>query len=227
MVRTRTLHRYFCVVGPRPKGQPPPQLTRHSYAYAFGRGPGLPGSTYWPGISYYYLCAFREEGLCVRAMSVSGGVWLQAGNPDYDHWREVRDVFATPVRASDRIVNIVCAPLGLPLGAPRSGRDMKRGAIADGIGPAEKLYRPATALAGLYTEGVRNIAITGMQRGQYPHEGETDVLAEYDIVCAPRPCDERELQRLNVRCGYWAPEFFAKLLKSMEDDPMSAQDGTA
>ena len=187
----RTLHRYFCVVGPRRDAE-----------------------GYWPGIAYRYLVALRAAELKVRAISASGGVTLQAGemNRDYDHWREIRDVFATPMDPDDCVVNVVCAPLGMPLGTP-------------GKKKREVVYRPATALAGLYTDGLRNIAITGVQRGQNAQEGEVAALRQYQIVCVPRACDQRALEALDVPCFFWAPRFLATLLKIMEDDTMH-RDGT-
>ncbi|MCJ7796361.1 MAG: hypothetical protein MUQ56_06285, partial [Thermoleophilia bacterium] len=104
-------------------------------------------------------------------------------------------------------VNVVCVPLGIPLGKQVMARDLVVPLALSGIeppvvkGPGEAVYEPQTAIAGLHTSGMVNVAITG----RLPTaalgpliEGDVSFLAgsrNYDLVLCP------QMQDVTWLCG--------------------------
>ena len=153
-----------------------------------------PGAAGDPG--HAYLVALAATGIRIRALPIG-----PAAMSSEKRWSEVVELFTTPM--SIPFVNIVCAPMGMPLGAPTSMRAFggtqdlvkQEGATTDVmVFPAELravlgdskdapdiMYEPTTALAGLHTEGCRNIAIVA---GGKPMRQDIAALARYDAVIA-------------------------------------------
>ncbi len=103
-----------------------------------------------------------------------------------------------------RYANVVCAPPNFLMGTRIiKGRD---GLSPDSPGAeGEIAYEPATALSGLFTVGVPNIAIT-MPRPKPPEPSEIRALARYDAVISPTEADAEALRALGVPASCVPPE---------------------
>jgi hypothetical protein len=168
---------------------------------------------YWcvigPGIPRYYLAAFKEA-FQVRAIPI-GGMFV-GGLPG--DWAELNSCFTGEIQ--EPYVNVVCAPPGLMLGTSKKASDMQlsphemarfTGAPRPPIPQDqrdEEIYTPQTALVGLRTEGVRNIAITAAIPTP-PDEHEIEALKKYDQVLCATLEDAVELAKLDVPASYGAP----------------------
>ena len=132
------------------------------------------------GIAFSYLKAIDDTGLGVRIMPVGLALF------DRLPWSEMPHVFTASI--SEPFINVVCVPQGVTLGAPA---DAKQFALPDGDqdlaiagdGPGEGNYKPETAIIGLYTDNVFNVAIVDW-------EGEVDqaelyTLCRYSRVICP------------------------------------------
>jgi hypothetical protein len=146
-------------------------------------------------LGFDYLDAFDKTALGVLACPI--GMAYFAAEP----WSDVGRLFMG--RPAARYVNVVCAPPNLLMGqrlrasdAPVLGSDGEVRAIPSGK-TESIIYEPQTALAGLYTVGVPNVAIT-MARPRPPEDHEIRALAQYDAVLCPSSSGTEELQRLGV-----------------------------
>jgi hypothetical protein len=155
-----------------------------------------------------YLQALVDTGIPTLAIPI-GGAFVGGLPPE---WRALSGTFITDLEHP--YVNIVCAPPGLLMGSPLRASDMQLSAperaqlVSDGLNvpPApvaqgaeadELIYVPQTALSGLYTVGVPNIAITDT-RPKPPDAHEIRALAQYDRVCCHSQGDWKALTRLGV-----------------------------
>ena len=166
--------RYFCVVGPT----------------------GLRIAD----LGYRYLCELVRARVRVRALPIgAAGVFGTERR-----WYELGEVFTRPMALP--FMNVVCVSCGYMLGNKTSASTF---ASAEALSPelrqilgpmagaksADVDYEPHTALASLYTVGVKNVAIvTGM-----PDEHERAVLEKYDLVIWPDAEEELELRRQGGR----------------------------
>lgn len=180
--------RFFCCVAPGPVGEVP---LRYLEALV---GTGIPTMTAPIGLAF---------------MGVMG-----------PRWQALSHTFTTEL--VQPYVNIVCAPPGLLMGSPIRASDMQLSGperaelLSDGLAlpPApteqgddadEVVYKPQTALAGLYTVGVPNIAITDT-RPKPPDTNELRALGRYDAVCCSSIADADALRRLGVDAEFRAPD---------------------
>jgi hypothetical protein len=161
-----------------------------------------------------YLAAIDATRLGVRACPI-GPAFLMAGL-----WPKFQNLFLGVFDVAKTYVNIVCAPPNLLMGTTlraadvMPNRDEKSRLIqgpklplAEGtkIEPHEPIYKAQTALAGLYTVGVPNVAIT-MARPKPPDEHEIAALLKYDAVLAPSDKDADDLGMLGVPAIYLPAE---------------------
>ncbi len=157
------------------------QAARIRYSAMLGIDTPLPAAS--------YLRALDATGLGVRVLSLLGGMvdLKQLNAHAVAPWAHV-GLFTAPV--AERYVNIVAAPPGLMLGDAMRAVDMRvpfgktshpnPHPIAD---KNEVVYTPQTALAGRYTVGVPNVAITCAPTADAelaPHE--RAALAQYSAV---------------------------------------------
>jgi hypothetical protein len=159
---------------------PPARVRYHCLAV-----PGQRGSQ--PSLGLDVLLALRRAGLAVRALSI-GPAFLA-----WPPWSDHLDVFAAEL--APRYVNVVCAPPGLYLGVPmRASEDHGR---KSEIKASDRIYRPPTALTGLHTVGVPNVAVT-MPRPRPPDQHELVALRLYDAVLCPDPAGAVEFMELGL-----------------------------
>jgi len=151
---------------------------------------------WWPDIAWRYAIALRSLGLRMLAL---GGAQFQfyipkaQQDPTIRHWQTLADEFVAELAPT--FVNVVCAPVGLPLGTIRETKELGT------------VYTPDTALHGLLTVGVRNIAITAARREKFdgsvePTEitpREVTALKQYDAVISPYEADVDTLGQAGVR----------------------------
>ena len=104
-------------------------------------------------IGFLYLHAIAESPHGVT-MAPIGPAFLMM-----PPWNQCAHLFGKPVAPLEEIVNIVCAPRGLLMGAK----------FGD--------YEPQTAFEGLYTDKVPNVAIVAPGG-----TGDVETLAQYDLV---------------------------------------------
>ncbi len=192
--------RFFCCVAPGPVGEVP---LRYLEALV---GTGIPTLTAPIGLAF---------------MGVMG-----------PRWQALSHTFTTEL--VEPYVNIVCAPPGLLMGSPIRASDMQMSAseraelISDGLAlppaPAEHgedadeiVYVPHTALAGLYTVGVPNIAITDT-RPKPPDANEIRALAQYNRVVCSNTKDVVALRALGVDADKREPDArrWGYLLRDLE-----------
>lgn len=147
-----------------------------------------------PGLHLGFDCllALHQAGIAVRALSI-GPAFLA-----YPPWNALYKLFEAELD-DEFYVNIVCAPPNLSLGAPMRAHEVAapqdaRLARATDSNP---VYRPQTALAGLHTVGVPNIAIT-MPRPKPPSATEIVILNHYDVVLCPSASMTVELLEAGV-----------------------------
>lgn len=126
-------------------------MSEASIRYACLTSPGMDA-----GIAFRYLKAIDDTGLGVRIMPVGLALF------DRLPWSEMPHVFTASI--SDPFINVVCVPLRVTLGAPASAEqfalpdeDQDLAIAGDGLG--EGSYEPETAIKGLHTDNVFNVAI--------------------------------------------------------------------
>jgi hypothetical protein len=157
-------------------------------------------------LPFAYLEALHGTGRALRAQSIG-----MAAFDAERRWYRLAHLFATPMWSP--FVNVVCARPGLMLGtampvsalAPTRDSDTQAalGALERALGgpitERERLiYQPKTALVGLYTVGVKNVAITSAAPD--PSALELEALARYDAVVTVGTGDrDRLLQLLGER----------------------------
>lgn len=129
-------------------------------------------------LGFDVLLALHQAGIAVRALSI-GPAFLM-----HPPWNALYKLFEAEL--DENYVNIVCAPPNLSLGAPMRAHEVAapqdvRFARATDSNP---VYRPQTALAGLHTVGVPNIAIT-LPRPKPPSPAEITILNHYNVVLCP------------------------------------------
>ena len=183
-----TIYRYFCAVEP-----------------------GCP----WSVVAHQYAEALREAGLSVRLIAIGGSYLMEPSKLDgpegrahadgFAPWRRLAPLFGTPIGADDTVVNVVCAPAGMLLGPQKT--------LDDG----QVVYEPKTALSGLHTPGMKNVAITGCVPGgpEFDHD-EAGALKRYELVACPSCDDMHDLRAFGVNTAFWPPDELATLLRTPE-----------
>ena len=185
--------------------------------------PGPPGE-----VPRRYLKALIATGIPTLTVPI-GMAFMGTAGPQ---WQKLSGTFTTALE--EPYVNIVCAPPGLLMGSPIRASDMqispaeRAELVCDGLAvpPApsavgddasELIYTPQTALAGLYTVGVPNIAITDT-RPKPPDANEIRALAQYDRVVGPNRSDRDALVDVGVAAEWLPPqhEQWSPLLKRLE-----------
>jgi hypothetical protein len=157
-------------------------------------------------LGYDYLEAFDKTELGVRACPI-GPAFLMS-----EPWIKLNHLFHIGQIAKS-YVNVVCAPPNLLMGTrlrvtdvkapsrlPSPGEETKPFALSapiPGAASEDVVYEPQTALGGLFTVGVPNIAIT-MPRPKPPDEDEVRALCQYDAVLAPTADDASTLRHLGI-----------------------------
>jgi len=162
-------------------------------------------------LGFDYLEAFDKTGLGVRACPI-GPAFLMSGG-----WPKLTPLFFIGQNAK-RYVNVVCAPPGLFMGHVLRAIDVKpppdvlKSSLvsSEDTNPDAKdieriIYDPQTALSGLFTVGVPNIAVT-MPKPKLPDEKETSVLRRYDAVLCPTVEDANALRQLGIIAFQMPPE---------------------
>ncbi|MCC7024636.1 MAG: hypothetical protein IT338_17545 [Thermomicrobiales bacterium] len=148
--------------------------------------------------AHAYLVALAQTGRPLRAQPI--------GLAQFDcepRWWQVTRLFTRPM--GTRFVNVVCARPGLALGVRLPARALRPQGADDplrelerAIGPLpdapDDVYQPELALAGLYTVGCRNVAITSATPP--PSDVELAALHRYDLVIATSPDDRDRLRDL-------------------------------
>jgi hypothetical protein len=197
MTRTRTTTniRMFCPLGPR----------------------DLEAESWWPDVSYKYVCALRAAGLEPRVIPIGGmqlgGMTHVEHDRAWRHWKRMGDDGLFTRGLTARFVNIVCAPVGLEVGSNLTMRDFAKPPQVPGRDPAagredEVVCESTSALAALWTADMVNIAITGFTDESVAVQ---DVLAlkKYSLVLCPTMRDVTELGRSEVDAKWYAPARFA------------------
>jgi len=167
-------------------------------------------------MGYDYLEALHETGLGVRACPIGAAVFLM----DVP-WNKINHLFMGGETGAS-FVNIVCTPPNLLMGAAMKASDVKP---PKGVGPSvgttsiapeETVYKPQTALSGLFTvgKGIKNIAIT-IPKPKPPDEHEIRALQLYDAVLTPNLADTMVFEALGISAMHMPPD--AKRLKELID----------
>lgn len=140
------------------------------------------------GIAFSYLKAIDATGLGVRIMPIGLALF------DRPPWSEMPQVFTASI--SEPFINVVCVPLGVTLGAPVSAAKFVEDNLEDSeaaLAPesmrievpvnVEGGYVPETAIKGLHTDNVFNVAIVdGISP---PSEEDAFALCRYSRVICP------------------------------------------
>jgi hypothetical protein len=79
----------------------------------------------------------------------------------------------------------------------------------------EVFYEPQTALAGIYTVGCKNVAITGIAP-KPPDSKEVSALRRYDAIIAPTEADRDALQAVGLEAMHVPPD--GPQLQTLLDD---------
>lgn len=168
---------------------------------------------WWPTLGYKYLVALRR-GFCVRAVPIGWAHFQLLDHPKWKHWKKVYDSFGCQL--VERPVNIVCCPGGIVMGRTMRVSDLAP-KLMDGV-PAflteregdgeEVVYEPGLALSVCFTDGLRNIAITGT-RPTTPNETELATLKRYDAVVTPTEDEAAFLSEAGVRAQCYTPRQLA------------------
>lgn len=132
--------------------------------------------------SIAYLAALAQTTWGVRALSIFG---MPA---PVGPWAPYAALFATPV--APVYLNVVCALPGMPMGTPRKASELAGsmrgpGGLTHAAGKDDVVYLPQTALAGLFTVGVKNVAITVPPPRDSISDEEWRALERYDLVVTP------------------------------------------
>jgi len=172
--------RFFCSVGPSNASVKP----------------------WWPDISFEYLSALTQAGIMVRALPI-GATYLQfPRTPEWDHWRTLQSVFYEPL--AEQYVNVVCCQPGVEM-----GKKMREGDFFPGAEHSKKhndvVYEPQTAIEGLWTAGMRNVAITNARPDDPPSRDEVETLKKYDAVLCPYGLDTLVLRSVGVIADHCPP----------------------
>ncbi len=186
------LVRYFCIVGPR--------------------------GHVWSDIAHSYLLALIESGISVRVLPIGSAMGFPRDDA-WGHWADVSEAFAGELVTG--YVNVVCCPAGQVTGRritgkafspPRvigvGGGEIPRHVLAVGARATDDVvYEPELALAGLRTDGKRNIAITGLgASGNAPCDAEVEALKGYAAVIAPTEDSAETLRLLGVTAYQYGAE---------------------
>lgn len=159
-------------------------------------------------LGFDYLEALEQTGLGVRACPI-GPAFLMA-----EPWIKLHHLFA-PGDFAQRHVNVVVAPPNLLMGTRLRVTDVVAPGRLPGPGEEtgelelsrarprlpgvdeEAVYEPQTALGGLFTVGIPNIAIT-MPRPRPPEDHEVRALCQYDAVLTPTSEDASTFRHLGI-----------------------------
>lgn len=170
----------------------------------------LPGDA--PQLGFDYLEALHQAGLAVKACPI-GPMFL------HGRWPELMHLFVGADMPDGRYVNVVCAPIGLPLGyaSTRAASGPPIG-VVPGVATRDRdvVYAPQTALAGLYTVGAPNVALVMAPRAE-PPGGELQALTRYQRVCAPTESEATKLHALGVAADAIPPQSLPTVLRAMVD----------
>ena len=190
--------------------------------YHFVWGPKRPKSVryrWWPDLGYKYLRAIMQAGYDVRAIPIGFAHFQVLNEKPWKHWKKVYEAFASS-RATTAGVNIVCAPLGFTMGRTVRLKDLAPQSI-DGVpgfltanntsDPEQVVYEPSTAIAGLWTEGFRNVAITGTVASDVT-ASDLEASRRYDLVLTPTQREVEQLKRLGVSAQSCTPREVEKCL---------------
>lgn len=158
------------------------------------------------GLGFDYLEALAKTSLGVVANPIGAAYFATAP------WSTASHLFM-PRELVKSYVNVVAAPPGYLMGRSLRATDVKAPPRLPGAGEetrpfaasapqagdpnAELVYEPQTALSGLYTVGVPNIAIT-MPRPRPPEDHEVRALCQYDAVISPTSEDAAALRHLGI-----------------------------
>lgn len=165
-------------------------------------------------LGFDYLVALEQTGLGVVACPIGPAFFMA------EPWIKRNHLFRGGAIAKN-YVNVICAPPNLLMGTQLRAVDVKAPGRLPGPGEetgvlelsaprasdpaAEVVYEPQTALGGLFTVGVPNIAIT-MSRPRAPEEHEVRALGQYDAVIAPTAEDAAALRHLGIVAFHVPPE---------------------
>lgn len=163
----------------------------------------LPG-TAAPQLGFDYVQALLSAQHRVRIMAI-GTTWF-----DEPPWCDVAEHFTTELQSD--FVNMVCVPPNFPLGASIKVEDVIAPENLPGyihpegessMSPNEVIYDPPTALGGLYTVGVKNIACT--RPVPTPTDREIQNLKQYDEIWVPFEMDAEIFTELGLSVSRKGP----------------------
>jgi hypothetical protein len=143
------------------------------------------------GITFPYLKAIEGTGLGVRIMPIGMARF------DTAPWSGVSHLFLTALKT--RYINVVCVEPGVMLGAAVSAAQFS----APGNGDAAA-YDPPTAISGLFTVGIPNVAI--LSGKGMPEAKELESLKHYTAVVCPTPEGANALTNLGINTFTVEPE---------------------
>lgn len=144
-------------------------------------------------ISVAYLQALDETGLGVRLMPIG---MVTAWSPP---WNDYPHVFTSALKT--RYINVVCVPPGVPLGAPVSPAQFGHGRSTGQEQVAA--YEPDSALVGLFTVGIPNVAIIAGESECTDKEVES--LKHYNAVVCPTEKGTENMRALGVKNAICIP----------------------
>ncbi|MFH1834237.1 MAG: hypothetical protein ABH877_04360 [bacterium] len=185
-------------------------------------GPRQLGAFTWADVSYQYLIALRVSGIKPRAIPIGGLQLPERAKQDraWSHWLQVADAFQGDLGAVS--VNVVCIPLGVPLGKSVMASEfvvpdrLAKIAVPEVKEPGETVYEPSTAISGLYTDGMVNIALTGCLgvgvTASYVDEDLRFLLDHpkaYSLILCPQMADVTWLGERGIEAQWCPPPRFA------------------
>jgi hypothetical protein len=130
------------------------------------------------GITFPYLKAIEDTGLGVRIMPIGMARF------DAPPWNQVPHLFTAALK--ERYINVVCVEPGVTLGAAVSTAQFGNPKAGD-----EEAYAPPTAISGLFTVGIPNIAI--LSGATLPEGKELEALGRYTAVVCPTTKESLDL----------------------------------
>ena len=157
-----------------------------------------------PFLGFNYLEAMVSAGRDVRACPI-GPAYVA-----YPPWAAYLKFF-TGQQPVGRFVNVVCAPLRYAMGQPLTGVDVGGLKADPGV-----VYQPQTAISGLHTPGVVNVAVTLPVDAWDEIDSEIQALHKYDLIVCPSDEHAIKFREIGVSAICVPPSVFSVALLELE-----------
>lgn len=149
---------------------------------------------WWPDLGFRYANALLFSAGPMRIVPVGNARFDADGGANFQRWREMAPLFSGAL--AENFVNVVCAPMGAPMTPALSLPSKMNGTIEIPAVPV---------LAGLWTAGQRNIAITSSYEAMGDPATDLEALYKYDLVIVQDEPDAIGLRDRGVTAQHYTP----------------------